>query len=235
MKNAKLISETTIDRNPPRYATLDRAELAVAGFALAALLAAVAVIGAIMAASCGCVTRTHEEEWRELIAPHLAALSNKLDQASAILENPVAQGVAEGSKAPSAETDAISFESLKWRYGGFDGSRATPVSGCEIAELRVVGGKMSYRWSQGGCELLGAADRGDANCIAALFVQGADGSWRGGKFDWISTSRTSRSFENIHGEYHGWPSDSIEKAAACAFVIVSKDGKRRSNVIMEVK
>ena len=94
---------------------------------------------------------------------------------------------------------------------------------------------MSYKWASGGCELLGAADRDDASCIAALFVQGADGAWYGGKFEWISTSRTSRSLGNIEGGYNGWPTDSIGKARGFAFVITSKDGRRRSNVIVSSK
>ena len=94
---------------------------------------------------------------------------------------------------------------------------------------------MSYKWREGGCELLGAADRGDANCIAALFVRDADGEWRGGKFEWISTSRTSRSLGNIEGGYNGWPTDAIEKAQGYAFVIVSKDGRKRSNVIVSAE
>jgi hypothetical protein len=90
---------------------------------------------------------------------------------------------------------------------------------------------MSYKWVKGGCEQLGASSRTAADCICALFVKGKDGQWRGGKFDWISTSRMTRSFENIKTGYHGWPSDSISTATAYAFVITSKDGKRRSNVI----
>lgn len=206
---------------------LDLIELVLATVAL------VAIVGAIMATLSGCIIQSGEEEWRELVAPHLAALSNKLDQASAALESPAAQEEAEESKAPPAETDAISFESMQWCYGGFNGAKAAPVDGCEIADLKISSSGMTYQWKGGGCEQLGASSRSAADCIAALFVKGADGQWRGGKFDWISTSRTSRSFENIHGEYHGWPSDSIEKAAAYAFVIVSKDGKRRSNVIVK--
>lgn len=134
-----------------------------------------------------------------------------------------------GQKGESA--DAVDFAALSWDYGGFRGGNATLVAGCEIGSLKISSSGMSYKWQKGGCEQLGASSRTAADCICALFVKDKDGQWRGGKFDWISTSRTTRSFENIKGEYHGWPSDAIETAAAYAFVITSKDGKRRSNVI----
>ena len=57
-----------------------------------ALVALTAIVGAAMATLSGCITQGDEEEWRELIAPHLAALSNRLDQASAAQESPAAQG-----------------------------------------------------------------------------------------------------------------------------------------------
>ena len=58
------------------------------------------------------------------------------------------------------------------------------------------------------------------------------GKWQGGKFDWISTSRLSRDFKNVRDGYGGWRKDAIEAAEAFAFVICSKDGKRRSNVAL---
>lgn len=184
-----------------------------------------------------CAAREYleDQEWHEFVQSHIAKLTNKLDQASAVVESPAVQEEVVGSETPAAETDAIPFESMQWCYGGFNGAKAAPVDGCEIAGLKISSSGMTYQWKGGGCEQLGASSRSAADCIAALFVKGTDGQWRGGKFDWISTSRTSRSFKNIHGEYHGWPSDSIEKAQGYAFVITSRDGKRRTNVIVSAK
>ena len=216
-----------------------------------ALVALAAIVGAAMATFSGCIIQGDEEEWRELVETRLAAFSNKLATASATLESPVAQGESLGGEGPIDGTDATSssandqhvahsadeadFAQLQWAWGGFNGKNATPVPGCVIAALDVGKDKMTYKWKEGGCELLGAADRGDASCLACFFVQGADGSWRGGKFDWISTSRTSRSFENIHGEYNGWPADAVKTARGYAFCIVSKDGRKRTNVIVSPK
>ena len=160
-------------------------------------------------------------------------------------------GQAAEPETPAAETDAAisandrqeaqgadetDFAQLDWAYGGFSGKNASPVSGCEIGSLKVSSSGMSYKWVKGGCEQLGASSRTAADCICALFVKGKDGQWRGGKFDWISTSRTTRSFENIaEAGYNGWPKSSIETATAYAFCIVSGDGRKRSNVIVSAK
>lgn len=138
--------------------------------------------------------------------------------------------VQEPAQAPAVEADEEDFNALDWCWGGFGGGGATPAEGCRISNLRVGGGKLSYDWADGSCAPLGEESRGDAVCIAALFCLGEDGKWRGGKFEWIGTSRTSRSLGNCDG-YHGWQMSAVDAAQAYAFVIVSKDGRRRSNVI----
>lgn len=138
----------------------------------------------------------------------------------------------EPAQAPAVEADEEDFNALDWCWGGFGGGGATPADGCRISNLRVGGGKLSYDWADGSCAPLGEESRGDAVCVAALFCLGEDGKWRGGKFEWIGTSRTSRSLGNCDG-YHGWQMSAVDAAQAYAFVIVSKDGRRRSNVIRQ--
>ncbi len=131
--------------------------------------------------------------------------------------------------------DAVDFGALSWSYGGFSGGKAKLVSGVVIGGLKVSGSGLSYSWKQGGCEKLGASSADDASCLACLFVH-SGGKWQGGKFDWISTSRRTRDFKNIvgggdnPGGYNGWPKNAIGAADEFAFVIVSKDGAKRSNV-----
>ena len=135
--------------------------------------------------------------------------------------------------AETAGADGVDFAALEWAYGGFNGKGAKPVAGCEIGSLKVTADGMSYKWIAGGCEMLGASNREDAGAtIAALFVR-SGGKWRGGKWEWISTSRTTRSLENIKEGYNGWDTGAIGKAEAFAFAIVSKDGKKRTNVIVQ--
>lgn len=132
--------------------------------------------------------------------------------------------------------DEVDFSALDWCWGGFNGKKATLVDGAQIGSLKVSG-NVSYKWVKGGCEKLGAISSTDADhTICALFCK-IGGVWKGGKFDWISTSRTSRDLKNIvgggdnSGGYGGWDKQAISKASEYAFVIVSKDEKRRTNVI----
>lgn len=131
---------------------------------------------------------------------------------------------------PAVETAPA--PALVFRFGGFDGSRAKEVAGCRIGSFWMDRDAMSYKWVSGGCEALGASDRGDySHTVACAFYW--DGSlWIGGKFDWISSSRTTRSFENIHNGYGGWDAGAFFSAKRRAFCIVSADGKRRSNILV---
>ena len=134
------------------------------------------------------------------------------------------------ASAASSAVDEVNFSLLQWSYGGFKGGDAKLGSQPRISNLKVSGGGMSYSWASGGCENLGAASSTEASCLACLFCH-YDGKWIGGKFDWISTSRRTRDFENIESGYNGWSPAVFSRADAYAFVIVSRDGKTRSNVI----
>lgn len=133
-----------------------------------------------------------------------------------------------GSAGESASSSSVV---LDFKYGGFKGGKAVELHGCKIESLKVTSDKLSYKWVSGGCEALGASDKSDySKTVACAFFW--DGSkWVGGKFDWISTSRTSRSFENIKDGYHGWDAGAFFAAKKHGFCIVSADGKRRSNFI----
>lgn len=140
---------------------------------------------------------------------------------------------ANGKPSVPASIDAVDYSLLKWKYGGFNGSGAKHQDGVIIANLSVHSSGMSYSWQSGNCEMLGASGHTNADCIACLFCY-VDGEWRGGKFEWISTSRTTRSWHNLNG-YNGWKFSDYERATEVCFVIVSKNGKARSNVIKVVK
>ncbi len=126
--------------------------------------------------------------------------------------------------------DAVAFSALDWCWGGFQGGKAKAVDGCRIGSLEVSSSGLSYSWEAGGCERLGAASETDySHTVCALFCR-VGGKWRGGKFDWISTSRRTRDLKNCMEGYGGWDKDAVGQADAYAFVVVSKDGRRRSNV-----
>lgn len=156
--------------------------------------------------------------------------------------NPGAESGAEGGPSDSpasvrpagsaAEGEPLDFGALRWPWGGFDGSKAALSDKARIKALKVTASGLSYAWGSGGCEDLGASSKTDASCLACLFC--FDGSaWRGGKFEWISTSRTGRDLKNIESGHNGWDAAAFRSAKAHAFCIVSKDGRRRTNVIVQ--
>ena len=65
------------------------------------------------------------------------------------------------------------------------------------------------------------------------FTKSDGKTFKAAKFDWISTSRTSRSFENIYDHYNGFDPDKFFSAKHRCFFIMSKDGKRRTNVLVD--
>lgn len=132
------------------------------------------------------------------------------------------------NQAAEASPDGVAFSSLSWRFGGFNGAGAA-LSTPRIASLSAKASGLSFKW-QTGLSSWGLAND-DASAIAALFVQTPDASWIGGKFDWISTSRSTRDFKNIYSGYNGWSLSGLENPCPACFVVVSKDGKKRSNVL----
>ena len=125
--------------------------------------------------------------------------------------------------------EEVSYDNLDFCWGGFKKKNAKVAA--NIKNLSVKASGMSYSWSAGGCESLGASDKGDAGkTLACLFCR-IDGKWKGGKFDWISTSRTTRDFKNIKEGYNGWDKQAIDKASEYAFCIVSTVKDLRTNVI----
>lgn len=130
--------------------------------------------------------------------------------------------------------DEVDFSKLKWVYGGVDGSKAVEHAGVQIRNLRVtVGSKFSYAWARARFRRTlkewGLADN-DASALA-VFGYKFDNIYKCGKMDWISTSRTSRSWKNIKDGYGGWNNNECSAASEFIFLILSKDGRKRSNVI----
>lgn len=179
-------------------------------------LASIAVIAALSGITAGCENsdKTADVSW------------NGAKPASASVADPASPA---SSSAPAAAAgDAVSFSSLSWSYGGFNGSGAAP-SAVTLSGLNISGNGMSFTyvtdlsaWGMGG---------GDIGAIAALFVKNSAGQWVGGKFDFISSSRTTRDFVNIFDGYKGWSLSGVPNPCEAAFVIVKADGSKRSNVI----
>lgn len=125
-------------------------------------------------------------------------------------------------------SDGVSYGSLRWTYGGVNGSGAVQ-SGVSISGLSMGKNSLSFTYNRN-LSAWGYSN-GDASALACFFVQKSDGSWVGGKFDWISSSRTSRDLSHTRN-YNGWNLSGVPNPCKCAFVIVDKGLKKRSNVLV---
>ena len=125
--------------------------------------------------------------------------------------------------------DAAPFETFKWVYGGFHGDKARPRE-VAIADLKMKPDGMSFKWVQD-LSAWGISNDDASQALACLFVMNKNGEWVGGKFDWISSSRSTRDFKNIYEGYNDWSLENVPNPCPAAFVVVSKDGGKRSNVI----
>jgi len=142
------------------------------------------------------------------------------------------QPVAAPGGATAAASDPLPPGAVRWCYGGFDGSRARHDARCRISSLRVSNPSgLSLRWGSG---IPGdwATDKSGL-VIFALFYQAPDGSWKGGKADWIDTSRSTRDLKNPAAGYGGWNWSEYLAARKHAAVVVSADGRKRSNWIFD--
>lgn len=117
----------------------------------------------------------------------------------------------------------------EWRFGGVNFESAREDPSVQITELRVSPDGLTFRWDKGDLGAWGLAPS-QAGAIAAAFYW-ERGHWVGGKFDWVSTSRTSRDFLNIKRGYGGWDYAAFMGAPRRAFAIYSADGRRRTNLI----
>ncbi len=143
---------------------------------------------------------------------------------------PALTSASTAASSPALPGDEVDFAQLKWVYGGFNGAAAKLSDKGRISGLKATNSGVSYSWAFGGCQDLGASSANDASCVACLFCF-SGGQWTGGKFDWISTNNKSPSFKNIVDQYKGWSSGVLSKAEEYAFVILSKNGASRTNVI----
>lgn len=129
---------------------------------------------------------------------------------------------------PVADVDDVDFASLKWKFGGKDGSKAK-LDSPRVSGAKATAKTLSYTWDVG-LSGWGLAN-GDAGALACLFVEREDGEMVGGKFEWVSTSRKTRSLGNVLSGYGGWSLDGVPNPCKACFVVIDEPGKRRSNVV----
>ena len=139
-------------------------------------------------------------------------------------------GAFEDDAASTNGLDAVPFELLHWDFGGFHPPTNCVRKAVELTGLKMKKDGLSFKYVED-LSHWGLAHTDYSGALACLFVCDKDGRWVGGKFDWISSSRRTRDFHNVYGGYNGWSLSNVSNPCPVAFVIVSKDGKTRSNVI----
>lgn len=133
----------------------------------------------------------------------------------------------EGTDEEAVTGDPEGAPAPEWCYGGYNGSRHKIADDAALAAASLKGDTLSFSWEKGGCEQLGAASKSDANeTMACLFLENG----RGGKFEWVSTSRKTRSVKNIKNGYEGWPTNALDGGGKLWFCICGKGGKRTALV-----
>lgn len=185
----------------------------------------------ILLALCGCASLqrlTSDERTQELFNRALAKLQARLEEKA---DKP---DEAPPIVAPDTQADEVDYASLRWEFGGFNGSKAPMDANTRIGNLTFRGNSLYFKFAQGSCVTLGAKSASDTDSImVCVFFKDASGSWRGGKFDWIADNRNAtRELHHVNGSkpYSNWQSSWIPNPAESCFVLVGMQG-RRSNVI----
>ena len=214
-----------------------------------ALLAVAALCG-VLALLCGCASKP------QLPPGAIDFVTNAAQRVVAVVRESPSHSQAENGEsesddpapategAPSVAPETVSVAGpdspdgeappspvLVFRHGGFDGSKAAKDPATRIGAFKFSSSGMSYKWTAGDLGNWGLA-RTDAGALACAFYwSDKEQAWIGGKFDWISSSRLTRSWENVREHYNGGDPDAFFSAKRHAFCIVSKDGRKRTNLV----
>lgn len=218
------------------------------------LLVGFGIVGAIIALvlflfGCTAVPPASPEE-------HAAAVSNAVDTATLLIDaawnhwqtlHPASEGpspeedgqsgVHDSGAGPSSTEPATTPASsstgpnLVFRYGGYKGAGAKEDPDTQIGALHMSKSGMSYKWTKGNLGNWGLAHTSAGALACAFYFDEKEGAWIGGKFDWISTSRTTRDWTNVRAGYNGWKPDPFFGAKKRAFCICSADGRKRTNLV----
>jgi hypothetical protein len=198
--------------------------------AVGVLLAVATVAGCVFTGCALLDTVASDERTQELFDRALAKLQARLEEKADKPTDPEDPPIV----APDNKADEVAYASLRWDYGGFNGSKALMDANTRISNLTFRGNSLYFKFAQGSCVTLGAKSASDTGSVmVCVFFKDASGSWRGGKFDWIADNRNAtRELHHVNGStpYSNWQSSWIPNPAESCFVLVSMQG-RRSNVI----
>lgn len=133
----------------------------------------------------------------------------------------------------SEETTQVAGSPIKISsFGHPNSSGAVEDPHVQIKNFKMSRSGMSYSWaSTTKLEVWGLPyTQAGALAVAGWF----DGKeWKCAKFDWISSSRTTRDWINVNSGYNGFNPNAFFGAQKHCFFIMSSDGRKRSNIIFD--
>lgn len=154
------------------------------------------------------------------------------DQAQETQNTPPTSEAIAGSEEPSQVNEQQNLKLHSFGSPNVANARFNPDA--QITGFKMDKKGMSYKWVKGGCEQLGAKDKQDAGMTLAVCGYSTNGiDFHVTKFDWISTSRTTRSWENVYEHYNGINPDMFFNAPKRCFFICDKHGSYRTNILTD--
>jgi hypothetical protein len=143
-----------------------------------------------------------------------------------------------GKTEQAVNADEVDYSLLRWTMGGENKATAPLDETARISNLTFGGNNLRFDSIPNVCQSLGATDKADAGAvIVCLFLKRSDGTWTGGKFDWIADNRgNTRGLHHCTDSpgYNGWTMAGTTSPIDAAFVLVSVRTGKRSNVIKGV-
>jgi hypothetical protein len=123
----------------------------------------------------------------------------------------------------TSSADGFAYSAVIWGGESYAGDQTVDMS---LNSADVGGGYIRFDFNMNNSWPLKDGNQ----AVACMFMKRADGSWYGGKWDWISNGGQSLKLtENIDDGYGAFASERPYSGQTVAFVWVSTDKRHRSN------
>lgn len=138
-----------------------------------------------------------------------------------------------GNSSASTEETQIAGSPIKISsFGHPNCANAVEDPHVQIKDFVFRKSGMSYKWaSSTKLEVWGLQYTQAGALAVAGWYDGKE--WKCAKFDWISSSRTTRDWVNVNSHYNGFDPNAFFGSAKHCFFIMSSDGRKRSNIIFD--
>lgn len=131
------------------------------------------------------------------------------------------------SGSDTSSSDGFSYGAVIWGGESYAGASTVDLA---LHSADVSGGYIRFEFDMNDSWPLHSLGDGNVQAVACMFMKRADGSWYGGKFDWIAVGGQSvKLTENIDNGYGAFASEKPTAGQTVAFMWISTDKTRRSN------